>query len=595
LMKDQGRMLRKELLQLPYYRSLALNMTVTIIVVSFIPVFLVGSTIYYNFYASYREKVYAHLEELVEKQRQQIDDFLNDKLADIRFMARNLGYANLSNEAFLQSTLASLQRNYRYVFVDLGVVNAKGQQVAYAGPFKLTEADYADTQWFQQTMQKDYVISDVFLGLRRLPHFIVAVKNTVNGTPWILRATIDFVIFNDLVEHIRVGETGFAFILNREGEFQTKPLIDIAPRKGCYGNFLRCDRDLDDRVAIMERNDDNGKKSIYVTALLKDKEWLLVYRQESADAFSDLKRARMISIIIFILGGVSILIMASMLSLRHVDRIREADRAKDLMNQQVIETGKLASIGELAAGIAHEINNPVAIMVEEAGWIQDLLAEEDFARSANLEEFERALKQINTQGKRCKEITHKLLSFARKTDARRQSFAINDLVQEVIGLCEQRAKYAKVAIVPRLEPDLPAIQASPSEMQQVFLNLINNAVDAMEKDGGTITVTTGGNADHLVVEVEDTGPGIPPANLDRIFDPFYTTKPVGKGTGLGLSICYGIIKKMGGDIHVRSVMDHGTTFTIEVPIRKENPAKKNPGGENRTGNGLPLYAKGEQS
>jgi len=567
-------MLRKELLQLPYYRSLTINMTVTIIVVSFIPVFLVGSTIYYNFYASYEEKVYAHLEELVEKHRQQIDDFLVDKLADIRFLARNLGYANLSKEAFLQTTLASLQRNYRYVFVDLGVVNGAGQQVAYAGPFKLAEADYADTDWFQQAMQKEYVISDVFLGLRRLPHFIVAVKGTVNGEPWILRATIDFVIFNDLVENIRVGETGFAYILNREGEFQTKPLIDFVPSKGCYGHFFDCEKELNDRVTIMEREDEDGKKHIYVTALLKDKDWLLVYRQESADAFSDLKRAQIISVVIFIVGGVSIIMMAFMLSLRQVDRIKEADRAKELMNQQVIETGKLASIGELAAGIAHEINNPVAIMVEEAGWIQDLLEEEDFAHSANLEEFERALKQINTQGKRCKEITHKLLSFARKTDARLQYFSINGLIEEVIGLSEQRAKYAKVTITPQLAKDLPAIQASPSEMQQVFLNLINNAVDAMEKEGGLITVTTERKDDHLEVEVADTGPGIPPANLDRIFDPFYTTKPVGKGTGLGLSICYGIIKKMGGDISVRSVMDEGTTFTIEIPIRKEGRSQK---------------------
>ena len=567
-------MLRKELLQLPYYRSLTINMTVTIIVVSFIPVFLVGSTIYYNFYASYEEKVYAHLEELVEKHRQQIDDFLVDKLADIRFLARNLGYANLSKEAFLQTTLASLQRNYRYVFVDLGVVNGAGQQVAYAGPFKLAEADYADTDWFQQAMQKEYVISDVFLGLRRLPHFIVAVKGTVNGEPWILRATIDFVIFNDLVENIRVGETGFAYILNREGEFQTKPLIDFVPSKGCYGHFFDCEKELNDRVTIMEREDEDGKKHIYVTALLKDKDWLLVYRQESADAFSDLKRAQIISVVIFIVGGVSIIMMAFMLSLRQVDRIKEADRAKELMNQQVIETGKLASIGELAAGIAHEINNPVAIMVEEAGWIQDLLEEEDFAHSANLEEFERALKQINTQGKRCKEITHKLLSFARKTDARLQYFSINGLIEEVIGLSEQRAKYAKVTITPQLAKDLPAIQASPSEMQQVFLNLINNAVDAMEKEGGLITVTTERKDDHLAVEVADTGPGIPPANLDRIFDPFYTTKPVGKGTGLGLSICYGIIKKMGGEISVHSVMDEGTTFTIEIPIRKEGRSQK---------------------
>ena len=567
-------MLRKELLQLPYYRSLTLNMTVSIIVVSFIPVFLVGSTIYYNFYASYREKVYAHLEELVEKQRQQIDDFLVDKLADIRFLARNLSYRNLSNEAFLQSTLASLQRNYRYVFVDLGVVNGDGQQVAYAGPFKLAEADYADTDWFQQAMHKDYVISDVFLGLRRLPHFIVAVKNTIDGKPWILRATIDFVIFNDLVESIRVGETGFAFILNRSGEFQTKPLIDFVPRKGCYGHFFDCGKELDDRVTIMEQEGDEGKQYIYVTALLKDKEWLLVYRQESADAFSHLRRAQIISVVIFIVGGVSILLMAFMLSLRQVERIKEADRAKELMNQQVIETGKLASIGELAAGIAHEINNPVAIMVEEAGWIQDLLEEEEFAHSPNLEEFERALKQINTQGKRCKEITHKLLSFARKTDARLQKFSINDLITEVIGLSQQRAKYAKVTITPQLAANLPTIQASPSEMQQVFLNLINNAVDAMEKEGGAITVTTRRKEDHLVVEVADTGPGIPPANLDRIFDPFYTTKPVGKGTGLGLSICYGIIKKMGGDIRVHSAMDEGTIFTIEIPIPKEKTEKR---------------------
>jgi two-component system NtrC family sensor kinase len=554
----------------PYYRSLTLNMTVAIIVVSFIPVFLVGSTIYYNFYASYREKVYAHLEELVEKHRQQIDAFLVDKLADIRFLSRNLGYANLSDETYLQSTLASLQRNYRPVFVDLGVINGAGQQVAYAGPFKLTEAVYADTDWFQQAMSKEYVISDVFLGLRRLPHFIIAVKNTFNGQPWILRATIDFVAFNDLVENIRVGETGFAYILNRRGEFQTKPLIDFVPSKGCYGHFFDCEKELNNDVTIMEREGDDGKESIYVTALLKDKDWLLVYRQESADAFSDLRRAQFISVVIFIVGGVSIIIMASMLSIRQVGRIKEADRAKELMNEQVIETGKLASIGELAAGIAHEINNPVAIMVEEAGWIQDLLEEEDFARSENLDEFERALKQINTQGKRCKEITHKLLSFARKTDARLQEFSINDLIEEVVGLSEQRAKYAKVTITPQLDASLPSIQASPSEMQQVFLNLINNAVDAMERQGGEIVVTTRREKDQLVIEVRDTGPGIPPANLDRIFDPFYTTKPVGKGTGLGLSICYGIIKKMGGDISVDSTMDEGTTFVIKIPVREEH-------------------------
>ncbi|MBL6972580.1 MAG: two-component sensor histidine kinase, partial [Desulfobacterales bacterium] len=236
---------------------------------------------------------------------------------------------------------------------------------------------------------------------------------------------------------------------------------------------------------------------------------------------------------------------------------------------QVIETGKLASIGELAAGIAHEINNPVAIMVEEAGWIQDLLEEEEFKEGKNLEEFNRALKQINTQGKRCKEITHKLLSFARKTDSRVQVVQINDLIDEAVGISEQRAKYGNVVIKTNLEKSLPCIQASQSEMQQVFLNLINNALDAMDNRGGIMDITSRLEGSNIILDFADNGPGIPRSNLARIFDPFFTTKPVGKGTGLGLSICYGIIKKMGGEIDIRSVIDMGTTFSIRIPIPKE--------------------------
>ncbi|MFH0945174.1 MAG: HAMP domain-containing sensor histidine kinase, partial [Planctomycetota bacterium] len=115
-------------------------------------------------------------------------------------------------------------------------------------------------------------------------------------------------------------------------------------------------------------------------------------------------------------------------------------------------------------------------------------------------------------------------------------------------------------------PNLPSILGSQTELQQVFLNLINNALDAMERRGGTIEITVKQEKDKIVAYVADTGPSIPNANLERIFDPFFTTKPVGKGTGLGLSICYGIIKQMGGEIRASSVMDSGTTFRIEFPV-----------------------------
>jgi len=550
-----------------YYRSLTRKMILTIMIVSFTPLILVGSIILYRFHVSYHEKVEAHLQELVLKHKQAIDSFLKEKLGDIRLQAETFCFEELKDASFLQDRLDMLQQSFGPVFVDLGVVNSQGLQVAYAGPFRLGEALYFEADWFKKAMKTRYFISDVFLGLRGLPHFIVAVRDNWMGDPWILRATIDFVAFNDFVKNIRIGETGFAYILNREGKFQTKPFFDITQKNEPYRDFLKIKEDDPRKVHTVERKDDSGKMIIYVASFLKDGDWLLVYQQNHRDAYMDLYRTIILAITIIVFGAFGIVFAALFLSKRMVNRIAMADREKEMMDKQIIETAKLASVGKLAAGIAHEINNPVAIMVEEAGWIKDLLEEEEFSKSENLNEFERALKQIKTQGQRCKEITHKLLSFARKTDSRVQETQINDLVKELVSLSEQRAKYSKITIHKNLEDNLPITYMAQSEMQQILLNLINNSVDAMEKNGGELTINTYSEGDVIGIKVSDNGPGIPEANLSRIFEPFFTTKPLGKGTGLGLSICYGIIQKMGGRIDVESIIDSGTTFRIQLPVK----------------------------
>ncbi len=561
-----------------YYRNLTRNMVLIITVVSITPMILVSALILFQFHNSFEEKVNAHLTTLVKKHKQNIDVFLNERLANIRFLARTFTFEELANESFLQDRLAALQEDFGPVFVDLGVVNARGIQVAYAGPFKLGMALYSTADWFQRAMKSNSFISDVFLGLRGLPHFIVAVRENWKGDEWILRATIDFVAFNNLVEHIRIGETGFAFILNRKGEFQTKPFQELVASKDPYLELLRSDNSSNGKpLKIGRMKGEGGEKNIYVAASLKDGEWLLVYQQKASDAFSDFERAMRVTLLVLVLGLLAIVTTAFVVSRRMVVRIARADREKHMMNEQVVETGKLASVGELAAGIAHEINNPVAIMVEEAGWIEDLLEEEDFKQGENLKEFRRALTQIRTQGKRCKEITHKLLSFARKTDERVQEFDIDEAIKEIVALSGQRAKYSNVTISLALSEELPRVRLSQAELQQVLLNLINNALDAMEKQGGSLEIRTKKQDGNLLIEVADNGPGIPAANLGRIFDPFFTTKPVGKGTGLGLSICYGIIKKIGGEIEVASTVGAGTTFRIRIPletIKAEEPSNK---------------------
>ncbi len=471
-----------ERLNNPHYKSLTRRMVLFVIIVSFTPMLLVGGINFDQFYITYREKVHAHLAELILKHKQSIDDFLKKKLGDIKFLAACFNFEQLSDETFLRDKLGIIQREYAAVFEDLGVINDKGIQVAYAGPFKLINADYSDADWFKKAIQSQYFISDVFMGLRGRPHFIIAVRSSWQGKDWILRSTINFMTFNSLVENLRIGKTGFAFILNKEGKFQTEPAFDTRPGDTQY-NFLQKAKKNKEGIHITEKKDELGKKNIYVGTYLKEGDWMLIFQQNTDDAFSTLNQTQKIAVMIFLIGGICIIVMSFVLSKRMVSRIANLDSEKEMMNQQIIETGKLASIGELAAGIAHEINNPVAIMVEEAGWIQDLLEEEDLKKSESLEEFQRALKQINTQGKRCKEITHKLLSFARKTDSQVHDLQINELIEDVAELSGQRAKYSNVTIRTNLQDEIPNIKMSHTELQQVLLNLINNALDAMEKKG----------------------------------------------------------------------------------------------------------------
>ncbi|MEE4608732.1 MAG: ATP-binding protein, partial [Desulfobacteraceae bacterium] len=396
--------------------------------------------------------------------------------------------------------------------------------------------------------------------------FIVAVRSGEERDAWVLRATIDFEAFNKLVGAIHIGATGVAFIVNRDGEFQTTGPASPIAGKAPFGGYRTCDDDPYRKIQVYLGPDENGMRSIYVTGLLKDRNWLLVYRQQAADAFRQLRRAEKMSMLFLILGGVLIVIMALVLSRRMASRVAMADREKEIMRRQVIESSKLAGIGELAAGVAHEINNPVAVMIEEAGWIQDLMEDARISEPEDRAEIQRALQQIHTQGRRCKEITAKLLSFARGSDGSNRLLDLNQIIDDVVRLVVQQAKFTHIDVETCLAPNLPPLLASETEMHQVVLNLVNNALHAMAKDGGRLTVSSEVDGPTIVIQVQDTGPGIPAAILERIFDPFFTTKPVGQGTGLGLSICYGIINKIGGRIEVDSRVGQGATFRVVLPV-----------------------------
>ena len=211
-------------------------------------------------------------------------------------------FEQMNDSGFLSERLSTLRAIYGRSFVDLGVVDEHGIQTAYAGPFKLENADYSNAQWFKDAMQRHEYISDVFPGLRGIPHFIVTIRQQHQGAYWILRATVDFEAFNSLVENIRIGSTGFAFILNKKGEFQTKPRFEMVASREPFLSFLATHQEVRDEVEVTESPNESGLDYIYVMSPLKNGDWLLGYQQSAADAYSAVYAARRFSIIIFVIG-----------------------------------------------------------------------------------------------------------------------------------------------------------------------------------------------------------------------------------------------------------------------------------------------------
>ncbi|HTY23799.1 MAG TPA: ATP-binding protein [Desulfomonilaceae bacterium] len=549
-----------------YYRSLARNMALIMIIVSTIPLVLISAVTRHYFQVSYREKVLNYAKLQITKHRESIDNFLTDRLDALRTLAGSHSIEQLITEDFLRSSLSLLQAEYGGSIVDLTMVDDTGTQIAYAGPYKQEHADYSKAAWFHNASQQDHYVSDVFYGFRDLPHLALTVRREHEGKKYVARATIDFESFKRLVDTIGSDVTGLAYVVNRDGELQTPARSAAKLSKDDYVKFFADKPESPPDVKIIERADTSGKDYVDLMTLINNGAWVLVHHQSADEMYADLYAARDSTILVFLIGIVAIVISSLVLSNRTARRIAHEAHEKRAINEQLIETGKLAALGELAAGVAHEVNNPLGMMLQEAGWMQDLLEEEDIRSWPTLDEFTRSLSRLQTQGRRCKEITHKLLSFARKTDPTIKKAQLNDLIQEVVDLSEQRARYSNVKINTNLEEELPTVSISTSEVQQVLLNMINNSLDAIGNKGGIINVTSRLDDNYAVVEVSDNGPGIAQADLTRIFEPFFTTKPVGKGTGLGLSICYGIVKRMGGEIKVESEVGVGTTFHIYFPL-----------------------------
>ena len=553
------------------YRGLHRYIITILFMAAAIPLVLIAGSIYYQYRATIKDKVTIQLTSLVNHHKESIERFLQEITIAMMVATHLEPLDKIQQRDTLQKVFYSLQIGCGHSFEDLGVIDSKGNHLAYMGPYDLLGKNYSNAPWFKEVMEKSIFISDVFLGFRKVPHFIIAVKQGEGDDAWVLRATVDAAKFGSLVENVRIGKTGEAFIVNKKGYYQTRPR-----RSGdVMGKILPGSLSLTpfDGVKFWEVSDKKGSKVLRAKTWTKNNNWLLIVKQDVDEAFAELYATRNMAILVFLFGAILVAVVTFLTTRLLIRKIEKADEEKSALDEQLIQSQKLASIGELSAGIAHEINNPLAIIGQEAGWMQDLLKRDSLKGLKEMDDFSDSIREIAQQSGRCKEITHKLLSFARKMESVIKDVNINELIEDVIGMVEREASLNNIGITRMYHEHLPLIYSDPSLLRQVLLNLINNSTDAIKR-GGEIKIETGiGEGDSINIIIIDTGPGIPEANLAKIFDPFFTTKPPGKGTGLGLSICHGIIEKLGGDISVISEVGKGTTFTINLPLEHKRGDK----------------------
>jgi len=552
---------------------------VSMILVPLVPVILILAIGYYYFTISVQKSVTESMDHIITDHGRMIDQFLHERKADLRLILSTYTFEELADQQHLERIFSTLQ-NRSPAFVDLGLFDENGVHITYQGPYSLAGLIYKDEEWFQKVIDLGTYVSDVFLGFRNEPHFIIAMMRNDQKRRWIIRATIDTQFFNNLAKAVRPNHTGEAYIINKSGFLQTEKLsggdlMEVTP------DYQRIMQYAQDNCFIMR--DETGVKHIYMTADLNDGHWRLVVRCKVDEAFAERRTASYLILLILVIGGAGIVLTAFSLTNRILGRMENAERSRQHLAEQLVRATRLAELGQMAAGVAHEINNPLQIIKSEQALIDMNLSElkdsGTLSESKSVTEIEDSFSQIKTQVDRCAKITRSVLEFGRQTSPHIEEITLQTFVPDVINMIARQAEIHGIRVAQTVHENLPPVNADASQLQQVLLNLFNNSMDAIVErhgvKGGLLRVEAAENGkDMVTISVIDNGCGISAENLDKVFTPFFSTKPVGKGTGLGLSVCYGIINNLGGAMEVSSVKNEGTTFLVRLPVAQHSEKNK---------------------
>ena len=533
-----------------------------LVLLYFVPLILLTIFFHLQYRNLLRDGHRAHLEIIAEQQAKTFDLFLRERLVNLDNTIDDPLFGDGEWGKRLPGFLSGLLQTSD-AFVDLGVVSGNGDLVAYVGPVEYPgKVSYRGEAWFQELMRpgQTSVITEIYRGFRDQPHFTIAVRRGEGTSVQILRAALSPERLSDYLTTLEGANEVHAAIVNGQGVLQvTTPRVGEPLRPSPFVPPPTPERGF----ASADRKAGHPD---YAFAWLRQTPWSLVVTDARGGA-----EAGIVGLPTqFFFGTLAVFLFAGIVILLRTRQVVGAQLATERheaeLSGQLVHAAKLASVGELAAGIAHEINNPLAIIAEEVGVIRDSFdssLDEADDEPLNLPDH---LDAIHEAVFRCRDITRKLLTFVRQAPVRVEAHDLHGILDDVLdAMLGNELAISNVVVERRYDRRIPEIPTDRNQLAQVFVNLVKNAIDAMP-GGGTLTVLTMLRENRAAVAIKDTGHGMRPDQLEKMFLPFFTTKEPGKGTGLGLSVSYSIIQNFGGAFYADSAVGKGSTFTVELPL-----------------------------
>jgi two-component system NtrC family sensor kinase len=538
----------------PYFRSLWNLAVVALLAAAFLPLLLFGSVIYVYTTGALKQNAIAAIRLQVQDHRTVIDQFLAERASDLRLLAANVGFANLTSAGGLGRAYRSLQHELA-CFTDLGVIDSEGNHRAYVGPYDLMARNYRDTFWFRPTAEKGLFISDVYLGYRQVPHFIIAVKQQDADGFWILRATVDAEFFERFIAASAGDFKAEAYLVNRAGVHQSRSRSVGAPMETSPFKPIT----PFDGIRIEERGE-----RIFAMAWQKTVPWVSIVEMNRADIFADLDRTHWICLITFCIGALLIVPTVLLTTNNLVRRLESKRRDLRFLDQQLQHASRMASAGRLAQGALEDLTDSLANIYSASQWLRELWNQRPQAEP-DPEEVAGTLDQIDAEVHRSEKAVQRGLDLSRPSAGPvRIDLNVHELIGELLELMRRDLHFKRIR-VKRVSPDPAATVCSdPDGLRQVLQNLVSNAV-AATPEGSQIEVGSRVEAGRLRLTVIDSGPGIPAKDFEKIFEPLYTTRPA--GLGLGLSISRTIVERLGGTLSARNEPGRGAAFTVELPLK----------------------------